>query len=223
MSDLENELNGYDDLPESENNVPTIADNTTQTANKLSTVNEPTSFSKAVDTAKLNVLDKAQKNDTKFVQKITDELKEAAVKLAEVEKSKGELEKQNVEYAKELLDTQQKLNEQKQDEDKWANKQKRREYHYDGVKPIMEFVGIKTPMNLFFLYLFTVLLFLPFLGDKLIRGTIGALIVGATDGDRPKSAKAFMWTLLAVFTAAILIVVGYLGYQWIFKGTIPLQ
>jgi len=222
MSDLENELNGYDDLPESENNVPTIADNTTQTANKLSTVNEPTSFSKAVDTAKLNVLDKAQKNDTKFVQKITDELKEAAVKLAEVEKSKGELEKQNVEYAKELLETQQKLNSQRQDEDKWKNKQKRREYHFDGVRPIMEFVGIKTPMNIFILYSLTLILVWFFLANKLLQGTIGSLIAGASDSDRPKAAKGFMWTLLGIFTLAVLLVVGYLAYEMIFNSTKPI-
>ena len=222
MSDLERNGVEVDTLPDLENkNVPQVNSEPTK-QNKLSTVNEPTSFSKAVDTAKLNVLDNAQKNDQKFIQKVTDELKEAAVKLAEVEKAKGELEKQNVEYAKELLETQQKLNSQKQDEDKWKCKQKRREYHFDGVKPIMEFVGIKTPMNIFILYSLTVILVWFFLANKLLQGTIGALIAGASDTDRPKAAKAFMWTLLAVLTAAVVVALGYLGYQWIFNGTKPL-
>ena len=172
-------------------------------------------FTQAVDTAKINVLQDASANDKKFTDEFKDKLKEATLKLAEVEREKATLEKQNIEYHQELLNSEQLLNEQKQAEDKWANKQKQREFHYAGVRPIMEFVGIKTPMNIALLYCLTLFLLPFFLFAKLWKGTIGALIVGAEDSDRPKSVRGFLYTLLGVVAVGIIALVTYLALGWL--------
>lgn len=181
----------------------------------ISNVTAANTFTKAVDTAKLNVLQEASVNDKKFIDDFRDKLKEATLKLAEVEREKANLEKQNIEYHQELLETKQLLNEQKQAEDKWTNKQKQREFHFAGVRPIMEFVGIKTPMNIALLYFLTMFLLPFFLFAKLWKGTIGALIVGAEDSDRPKAVRGFLYTLLAVIAVGTIALVAYLVLGWL--------
>lgn len=186
-----------------------------QPSQKVANVTEPTDFSKAVDNAKIESLKNAAATDEKFVKDFTEQLKQATLKAAQVEEEKQELEKQNVKYAQELLETQQKLNEKAQKLNDWEKKQKRREYHYDGVKPIMEFVGIKEPMNLLLLYFLTSILVWFFLLSKLFKGTIGALIAGAETDNRPKAVKGFMWTLLAVIVLAVASSAIYLLLQWL--------
>lgn len=182
---------------------------------KVASVTEATDFSKAVDAAKIQAVQEASANDEKFVKDFTEQLKQATLKAAQVEQEKQELEKQNIKYAQELLETQQKLNEKEQKINDWEKKQKRRQYHYDGVKPIMEFVGIKTPMNLFLLYFLTSILVWFFLLSKLFKGTIGALIAGAETDNRPKAVKGFMWTLLAVIVLVVASSAIYLLAKWL--------
>lgn len=176
-------------------------------------------FAKRMDDVKVQVLENASNEDEKFVKTVKENLKDAAVKHTEVEQKKAEFVKQKVQYEQEKLETKQKENVHQQQEDKWANRQKRRQYHYDGVKPIMQFVGIETPMNLLLLYFLTLVLVWFFLISKLLKGTIGALIAGASDADRPKAVKGFLWTLLAIFTVIIIAMAVYLFLRW--QGIIP--
>lgn len=171
-------------------------------------------FAKRMDDVKVQVLENASNEDEKFVKTVKENLKDAAVKHTEVEQKKAEFVKQKVQYEQEKLETKQKENVHQQQEDKWANRQKRRQYHYDGVKPIMQFVGIETPMNLLLLYFLTLVLVWFFLIGKLLKGTIGALIAGASDADRPKAVKGFLWTLLAIVTVIIIVMVVYLFLRW---------
>lgn len=176
-------------------------------------------FAKRMDDVKVQVLENASNEDEKFVKTVKENLKDAAVKHTEVEQKKAEFVKQKVQFEQEKLETKQKENVHQQQEDKWANRQKRRQYHYDGVKPIMQFVGIETPMNLLLLYFLTLVLVWFFLIGKLLKGTIGALIAGASDADRPKAVKGFLWTLLAIFTVIIIAMAVYLFLRW--QGIIP--
>lgn len=171
-------------------------------------------FAKRMDDVKVQVLENASNEDEKFVKTVKENLKDAAVKHTEVEQKKAEFVKQKVQFEQEKLETKQKENVHQQQEDKWANRQKRRQYHYDGVKPIMQFVGIETPMNLLLLYFLTLVLVWFFLISKLLKGTIGALIAGASDADRPKAVKGFLWTLLAIFTVIIIAMAVYLFLRW---------
>lgn len=171
-------------------------------------------FAKRMDDVKVQVLENASNEDEKFVKTVKENLKDAAVKHTEVEQKKAEFVKQKVQFEQEKLETKQKENVHQQQEDKWANRQKRRQYHYDGVKPIMQFVGIETPMNLLLLYFLTLVLVWFFLIGKLLKGTIGALLAGASDANRPKAVKGFLWTLLAFIAVIIIAMVVYLFLRW---------
>ena len=175
---------------------------------------QTTQFGSAMEQVKLNVLAEASAEDEQFVNKVKGTLKRAAVKHTEVEEKRADFEKQKVDFASEVLQTEQQKNEHRAIEDKWANRERKRQYHYNGVKPIMMFVNIKDPLNLFLLYLLTFVLTPFFLLSKLIKGTIGALIAGASDGDRPKAVKGFLWTLVAVIAMLIITAVIYLFLKW---------
>lgn len=172
--------------------------------------NNSTQFSRHVDDAKLDVLREATATDNRFVEDFKQELKEATLKLAQVEKSKAEaedakaqLEKKNIEYQQELVETKQQLNAYKQASDKWDNKQKAREFHYNGVKDVMTCIGIKNPMCIPLLYAMFPIAFCFFLLKVVVTATFGNLLCGAIDADRPKAARGFLWTILSLFVTAL--------------------
>lgn len=172
------------------------------------------SFTDHMDDVKLKILQDASASDEKFVKTIKDNVKEAAVVNTEVEREREAFAKQSVQYEREKLSTKQQKNTIEATEDKWANREKRREFHYNGVKPIMEFVGISKPMNLALLYFLSFILVWFFLLSKLWRGTIGALIAGAEDANRPKTVKGFLWTLLGLVALGVLAALVYLFLKW---------
>lgn len=171
-------------------------------------------FAEKMEDVKLGILQNASEDDEKFVKTVKDNVKKAAVANTETEKEREEFAKQTVQYEREKLSTKQQRNVHEATEDKWANKEKRREFHYNGVKPIMEFVGISKPMNLFLLYFLSFVLVWFFLLSKLWRGTIGALIAGAEDSDRPRFVKGFLWTLLAVIAVGIVSALVFFFLKW---------
>lgn len=173
-----------------------------------------TEFSKRMEVVKQDILAQASVEDTEFVKKVTETVKSAAIKNVEVEENKAELEKQKVEFQSEILETSQAKNKHIAKENKWENKEKRRLYAYNGVKPIMTFVGINEPLNLTLLYFLTTFLLPFFLFAKLWKGTIGALVSGASDQDRPKAVKGFLWTLIGVIAVIAILMVVYLFLKW---------
>lgn len=159
---------------------------------------EQTQFENKMEEVKLNVLKEASIEDNKFVDTIKENLKKAAIKNTEIEQNKAELQNKQVESEKKKTDKEIQQTEHKIREDKWENREKWRRYVYNGVKPIMNFVGIDEPMSIFMTCIFTMLLFIPFLIAKFWNGTIGALINGACDKDRSKTMKGFIWTVLGI-------------------------
>lgn len=180
-------------------------------ANEQSLAND---FSQRMDVVKTKILQDASTSDEGFVETIKKNVKEAAVTHTEVEKEKAAFAKQSVQYEQEKLSTKQQKNTNEAKEDKWANREKRREFHYNGVKPVMEFVGITKPMNIFLLYFLTFVLIWFFLLSKLWKGTIGALIAGAESDNRSKSVKGFLWTVVGLFAVGILSALVYLFLKW---------
>lgn len=164
-----------------------------------------TEFSKKMDEVKQNVLIDASAQDDNFVNAVKKNVKEAAVKLTEVEKEKANLQGQQVELEQAKIQTKQNKETHEQNADKWEDKRKKRQFHYDGVKPIMEFVNIKEPMNLFFLYFLATILTPLYVLNKLCKGSFGVLLTGANDKDRSKAAKGFLWTMLCVFSVIVVI------------------
>lgn len=196
------QLSASEQFKENSQNAVVVKD-TTQTPD--SPVNLNTEFAKKMEGVKQNVLVDASATDDKFVDAVKDNVKKAAVKLTEVEKEKANLQGQQVEFEQDKLTTKQQKEKHTQNADKWDDKRKKRQFHYDGVKPVMEFVGITEPMNLCFLYVLAVLLTPLFLLAKLCRGSFGALLAGANDKERGKAAKGFLWTLLAVFSLLVVV------------------
>lgn len=180
----------------------------------LAQTEQRSSFAEKMDDVKQRVLINASQNDDKFVNTVVENVKDAAVKYTQVEQEKAALERQKVQYESEKLDTQQLANMNQAAEDKWLNRQKRREYHYNGVKPVMTFAGINDPMNLAFLYFFAVILIVPFFIAKLFRGTIGALLCGAEDANRSKAAKGFIWTIIAIVVVILIMCLMHLFLKW---------
>ena len=161
-----------------------------------------------IDQAKVSMLEQASLEDKEFNRKIANKLKDVA-------SSSVDMEQQIINYKQEIIAKDQELNKYKKRENKWENKMKAREYHYNGLKTILNSVGIKEPMNIFLEYLIATIL-LPFwLLGKLLRGTIGVLIAGAENTDRGKMARGFMWTILMVLFGLILyiIIVNLLKYN----------
>ena len=190
-------------IAEKEKAVPMVMKAEEKATPVLSNVTESTDFTKAIDAAKIRVVEDASVNDEHFVKDFEKKLKDATLKLAEVEEEKARLEEQNIKYHQELLKTEQELNEHTQAENLWENRQKKREYHYNGLKPIMLFVGIKDPMNVPLMYFLGTVLLPFYLIAKLFKGTIGMLLAGAADSDRPKEVKGFCCTMLALIVAAV--------------------
>lgn len=179
-------------------------------APQLKPLNAPSAFTDVVDKAKIATITDVAATDKRFVREFTDQITDAALVSAQVEQEKQRLEKQAVEYEQELLETRQQLNKLEQQNTKWEKRQKRRQFFYDGVKPIMKFVDINEPMNILLTLLMTIIIFPFFLVSKFVRGTVGNLLSGATDDTRPKAVKNFLWTILALTVVLVLAFVVFL-------------
>ena len=153
-------------------------------------------FRDAAEKIKTDLLNEAQENDINFQADIQTELKAAMTEISKLEKQNAELESQKIA-------TQQKLNDYVQQANAWTNKQQRREFHFNGVKPVMEYVGIHTPMCLVFLYILTVIITPFFLVSKLLKSTVGLIINEAATTEK-NSVRIFLWGIVALITTVIL-------------------
>lgn len=171
-------------------------------------------FVTVIDKIKRDIINDAQKNNPNFVQNVTNKVQNVIVKNLEVEEKLADFEKQKIELSGEKVDTAKQQNALTANENIWTNKEKCREYHYNGVKPIMKFVDIDEALNLPLLYFLTVVLFPFFLFAKFIKGTFGALLTGASDNSRSKAVKGFLWTILAIVILLIILAIIYLFLKW---------
>lgn len=200
--------------------LPTVAE---PPAPQLRPINAPSAFTQAVDQAKIATITEVAATDKHFVKGFAGTVTDAAMESAKVEQEKQKLERLLVEHQQELIETKRQLNKLEQQTTKWEKRQKRRQFFYDGVKPIMLFMDIKEPTNILFALIITIIAFPIFLGGKILRATFGNLLVGATDADRPKAVRSFLATILAisvvlVLAFVVLLALEYLGITNIIKG-----
>ena len=185
---------------------------------KVDNLTASTRFTDKVDDAKVNVLADASANDAKFVEDFKEKLKEATLKAAELEKQKQEFENKYIELNKQYIETKTQLEKQTQQQNKWANKEKARQYHYNGLKDIMEFLHIKSPMNIYIMYVLAIITSPIYLVWTLIISPIWTIIVGKDNEDRPKAVKGAIWTLSLIFCAVLLVffiyAVGRFKFGW---------
>lgn len=173
-------------------------------------------FSQVVDAAKVNVVKQAASEDNKFVEDFKKELKAATLKSAQLEKEKQELEKQKIELEQSYILTKNELEEQKQKANKWDNKERERTYHYNGLKNIMEFIHITSPMNVILMYILAVLVAPIYLFWTLILCPLGTLICGSPESNRPRLVKGAIYTLLVITLFIALIFGVYACMHYIF-------
>lgn len=195
---------------EKANSVSTEVKTQVPNINAINSSNQRTGFAHKMDEVKINVLADASTEDKNFEQTIKKNLKEAAIRHTEVEKDKAELEDDYVKADREEVDKKRAKNKHEMNEDVWNNKQKQRQYVYDGVKPVMKFVGIEEPFSCWLMGLFAVLLIIPYFINKFWKGTFGVLIFGACDSDRSKSMRGLLWTLLVIIIISLMLVGAYL-------------
>lgn len=186
---------------------------------EISNITKETEFSKVLDTAKIEIIKSASVEDEKFVDSLKNEIKLAGLKSAQLEKGKQELEISNIALEQNFLKTKDELEQQKQKENKWTNKQKAREYHYNGLKDIMQFVHINNPMCIPLMYIFALLVSPIYLVWTLVLCPIGTLIGGTKDNNRPKIVKGAIYTILCVALVVAVIFAGYavmhFGFKWL--------
>ena len=164
----------------------------------ISNITEHTTFSDTVDKAKIATIQQASIDDDKFNQDFKTELKQAVIKSAQLEKEKQELEKKNIELQQNYIKTKNDLETQTQSVNKWENKQKAREYHYNGLKDIMQFVHIENPMCIPLMYLFAFLVSPIYLLWTLVLSPLKTLICGTKEENRPRYIKNAIYTILCV-------------------------
>ena len=167
-------------------------------------------FATKMDDVKINVLAEASTEDKQFVDTVKKNLKQAAIKHTEVEQKKAELAGQQVKVEQTKVEKEQKHTEHEMAEDRWDNRRKWREYVYDGVRPIMEFVNIKTPFDIILMLVFTLILIVPYFVSKLLRATLGVIWFGACDTDRSKSMRGLFWTILVIIVLFVLFCIVYM-------------
>lgn len=198
-------------------NLPQV-DLPEQPTKAISNITEETKFGEVVDEAKVNILKEASAEDEKFVATLKNELKEAAVKSAQLENDKQELERKNIELYQNYIETKTQLEKHQQNENLWNNKVKRREYHYNGLKDIMLFVHINNPMCIPLMYIIAVLIAPIYLLWTLILCPLGTLIGGTKDQERPKIVKGAIYTILLVALVVAIVFAMYAcmhyGFKW---------
>lgn len=182
---------------------------------KIQNLTQTTEFSKAIDQAKIHTITKASAEDQKFNDDFKKELKEAVLKSAQLEKEKQELEKRNIELQQDYILTKQELESQTQAVNKWNNKRERRQYHYDGLKDIMQFVHINNPMCVWLMYVLALIVSPIYLIYVLIISPLGTLLGGTKGSERPKVVKGAIYTVLLLTLIAVVVVGLYLaGHYW---------
>lgn len=185
---------------------------------KLQSLTAETEFSKVIDNAKIKTVEDASANDKQFLEDFKNKLKEATLKSAELEKQKQELENQYIALQQEYVTTKRELEKQQQQENKWSNKEKARQYHYNGLKDIMLFIGMQSPGCIPWMYTLAVLISPVYLIWTLLVSPIWTLIVGKDAKDRPMAVKGAIWTITLVFCTALVIffiyAVGRFCFGW---------
>ena len=176
---------------------------------EIANVTKATDFTNAVDEAKLNLVRKASAEDDKFVQELTNDLKDAVKKSAQLEKEKQALEIENIALEQNYIQTKNELESQKQKVNKWENKQKAREYHYNGLKDIMEFIHINNPMCIPLMYLFAFIISPIYILWTILLCPLGTLIAGTKDNNRPQFVKGAIYTILLLALILAVVLGGY--------------
>lgn len=157
------------------------------------TYNEVTEMAK-----KTNLL--ATSSDKDFVGELSEKNKDVLKASIDLERERVEQEKQKIllEQAKIEKEKEENLNERLKS--RFGAKLDAQEYHFKSLKPILETMGIKNPMNVYLMWIIAIICcIIPIYPTKLFFcATFGNLLAGANSENRKGFAKGCMWTAIAI-------------------------
>lgn len=157
------------------------------------TYNEVTEMAK-----KTNLM--ATSKDKDFVGELSNKNKDVLKASIDLEREKVEAEKQKILLEQERVAKEKEENLNARLKGKFGAKLDAQEYYYKSLKPILETVGVKSPMNVILMWIIAVgAIIIPIYPLKLLFcATFGNLLAGASSENRKGFAKGCMWTAIAI-------------------------
>lgn len=157
------------------------------------------------------------------INKFNEKHNESEVKLPQENETVLPVKKEETKSEKATVNTKEEKkvmakNETKQDfieENKWEELKKKRQHHYEGVKPIMMCADIKEPLNLVLLYFLTIFLVWYFLAEKFIQSSIIPLIKIVEDRSKIRPIRIFAWAILIAITLIVVFAIIFLFTKWL--------
>lgn len=142
----------------------------------------------------------ATAKDENFVAELSEKNKDVLSASIELEKAKVEIENLKILLEQERIQTEKEKNLNERLKDKYGSKLDRQAYYYASLKPILETVWIKEPMNVILMWVIATLVCLSGIYPLklLFCATFGNLIAGASSDKRKGFAKGCLWSAVAV-------------------------
>lgn len=142
----------------------------------------------------------ATSNDKDFVGELSEKNKDVLKSSIDLEREKVEAEKQRILLEQEKIAKEKEENLNERLKGKFGAKLDAQEYHFKSLKPILETVGVRNPMNVILMWIIAVSCFIiPIYPLKLLFcATFGNLLAGASSENRKGFAKGCMWTAIAI-------------------------
>ena len=142
----------------------------------------------------------ATSNDKDFVGELSDKNKDVLKASIDLEREKVEAEKQMILLEQAKIEKEKEANLNERLKGKFGAKLDAQEYYYKSLKPILETVGVKNPMNVILMWIIAVAsIIIPIYPTKLLFcATFGNLLAGASSENRKGFAKGCMWTAIAI-------------------------
>lgn len=193
IKDNENNENTGNFEPKNDINVPAIAE---------MSYNEVQEMAK-----KANLV--STSNDKNFVAELSEQNKDVLKESINLEKERLALKNKEIELEKEKLETEKEKNSNERLKERFGSKLDAQEYHYKSLKPILETVGVKNPMNVVLMWIIAVAsCIIPIYPLKLLFcATFGNLIAGASNENRKGFAKGCLWTAVAILGIAFIAII----------------
>lgn len=172
-------------------------------------------FTDAVEKAKVEVAKGVTVEGSKTAKRVEEVIANTIVKSTELDQNRVELEQDKVDLQSDLLTTRKLKEQYTKRQARYEHLCQKRQYHYDGLKTILNRVGINEPTNMILMY-FIALTILPFsLLGMLFKGTIGNALSGLNPEERAKRVKSFLITFMALVAVTAITAI----ILWVLKAT----
>lgn len=160
-------------------------------------------FTTALENAKIEAAKQVTVDGSDTAKQVKKVIADAVIDSTKLEQERVSVESDKIALQKDLLSTRKIQERYVKRQAKYEHLTQKRNYHYDGLKSILNRVGIIEPTNIYLMYFISIII-LPFaLLGMLFKGTIGNMLSGLNPEERAKRVKAFLITFLAVLIVVI--------------------